>query len=305
MADRTGESIPLATALDRDSLIAAAQAEGRSVDLTDAVLHSGWENVVLETADGWILRFPRDSGVDFERELATLDRLRGRLPAAIPEVEWTGKLTRFAAYRKLDGAVFDPDVYGGAPARQRDALAESLARFLYAMHTTFTAGEIEELGIPGAGADHPDEDHPGITRIVAEMDRIPFTARADVERLLEAYAAAWPQRHRNEPRVVLHNDFHTDNMVLASPAGQVTGVWDFSCVELGPPSMDLRYFEDGPPDLLRRLAEQYGRVSGNSVDVRAAVLANRIEAVSDALETNEPGSIPSMVDRWRRLFSSS
>ena len=48
----------------------AAAAEGSGLwDLTRVQLHTEiWDNVVLETGDGWILRFPRDEEVDFEHE---------------------------------------------------------------------------------------------------------------------------------------------------------------------------------------------------------------------------------------------
>src|SRR4051812_38340101 len=89
-------------------LLALVVAEGRDdVDLAGAVLRTGWENLVVETRDGWILRFPRP-GVDFERELAILAAVAGRLPVPTPEVVWTGRRTRFAAYRRLTGATFGP-----------------------------------------------------------------------------------------------------------------------------------------------------------------------------------------------------
>lgn len=82
----------------------------------------------MESVDGWILRFPRDDGVAFEREIAILERVCGHMPARTPRVEWTGRNTRFAAYRTLTGTDFDAAAYSAAPARQRDVLARSLAR---------------------------------------------------------------------------------------------------------------------------------------------------------------------------------
>ena len=55
------------------ALVAAEDLERRAdaedPDLSGAVLRTGWENLVVETRDGWILRFPRP-GVNFERESA-------------------------------------------------------------------------------------------------------------------------------------------------------------------------------------------------------------------------------------------
>ncbi|MEQ7004788.1 aminoglycoside phosphotransferase family protein [Actinopolymorpha sp. B17G11] len=290
------ESAPVARAFDLDSLVAAVAAEGRQVDLAGVVLKSGWENVVLETVDGWILRFPRDDELPFERELAILDRVCGRLPAKTPKVEWTGRHTRFAAYRTLTGASFDAEAYLAASAHQRDALAGSLARFLAAMHSFFSSATVAELGIPRP-AETSDPDP--YMLIVNGLAEIPAEARPAVERLLADHTATWGNGAVPGPDVVLHNDFHVGNLVLDGPVGEVTGVWDFSCVQIGVPSFDLRYFEDGPADLLRRLAAEYETLSGHRIDLRAATLASRVETVCDALETGTTDTLPAVVARWQ------
>lgn len=273
---------PLAGSHALPQLIAAVEAEGRPVEFTGAQLREGWENVVVETADGWIYRFPRDDGIAFDREMAILRRLQGRLPAPIPNVEWTGSHTRFAAYRTLTGAWFDRTAYLAAPPEQRDRLAGSLAAFLAAMHTTLSAAEISELAIPGG-----DDGTDPLERITRDLDRIPARHRRAVQESMDGYAATWGSGAVSGPTVVLHNDFHTGNLVLSDPVGDLVGVWDFSCVQLGVPSFDFRYFADGPPDLLQRLADRYQLLTGNPVDVPAAILAVRIENICDALDTGE------------------
>ena len=61
---------PLAPAFDLETLVQAAAVEGSGLwDLSRVTLHTeGWDNVVLETADGWILRFPREDDDSFEHE---------------------------------------------------------------------------------------------------------------------------------------------------------------------------------------------------------------------------------------------
>ena len=74
------------------------------------------------------------------------------------------------------------------------------------------------------------------------MDGIPHPrqARSDVDDLLDEIRATWEAGAVPGPRVVLHNDFHLGNMVLDAPVGEMTGIWDFSCVALGEPTCDLR-----------------------------------------------------------------
>ncbi len=292
-------------------LLALAAAEGRAdVDLTGAVLRTGWENLVLETRDGWILRFPRP-GVDFERELVVLSALAGRLPVRTPEVAWTGRRSRFAAYRRLTGAAFDPAAYERAPTAERERLTTSLADFLAAMHTCLSPARIAELGVPSAwgsaegsaegselatGPEPPEG--PVSERLTAQLPHMPPAARKPVEALIEEYAHTW-ENGVPGPDVLLHNDFHHGNFVLDAPVGVLTGVWDFSCVALGRPTADLRYFADGSPDLLHRLAEAYERRTGWPMDVRAAVVALRAENVCDQLELGHPERIAELTDDWR------
>lgn len=260
-------TVPLVGSDELPVLVDAVAAEGRGVDLAGVVVRSGWENVVLETRDGWILRFPRSEQVAFDREVG-MRRLHGRLPAEIPDVAWVGRQSRFAAYRKLAGAALDSDAYQDAPDGVRDGLASSLAWFLTGMHDSLDAPE-------AAGLDVPVVDHAGeADQIAAGMDRIPGTARPFVEALLDRFRHLWVDDGVPGPDVVLHNDFHTGNLVLAEPLGEPTAVWDFSCVQMGRPSFDFRYFAGDSGDLTDRMARHYEQITGRRIDLAAAAVAN-------------------------------
>lgn len=285
------EPTPVVRAHDPATLRAAVAAEDRQADLSDAVVRSGWENVVLETPE-WIYRFPRDDGVDFRRELAILTRLDGRLPAAIPRIEWVGERTRFAAYRKLVGSTFDDSAYAAAPARDRDALADSLAAFLAAMHDAMSPEEIERLRIPRLDR---------AATALPDPDRLPPAARDGIDALLADHESRWRDQRVPGPDVLLHNDFHFGNIVLAGPVGAVTGVWDFSCVAIGRPTFDLRYFEGDSLDVLERIAARYERATGRAIDIGAAMTANRVELVTDTIDTGDTAELIEAKARWEPI----
>jgi Phosphotransferase enzyme family len=277
--------------LDLTTFVAAVDAEGRDIDLSGVVLHPGCQNVVLETRDGWILRFPREPR-DFEREVATLSRLAGRLPVSVPQVEWTGQHTSFAAYRKLHGQSFDPGAYQRASPVQREVLAGSLADFLVAMHQCLTSDEIDDLQIP----DH----EPGGEESMRTLDMLPPDLRRYAGELIdEADELRSARRRTSKPTVVLHNDLHFHNMVLSAPVGEVTGVWDFSSVAMGDPSDDLRCIPAGSCDLMHRVARGYELRTGDRIDLRAAILANRIEVIFDAVEDDRTAELRDSIRSWR------
>lgn len=263
---------PLRPDQERDALIAAARAEDLDVDLSAAVFQVGWENVVLNTSDGWILRFPREGGREYRRELAVLETLHGRLPAPIPQVRFTGRLREFAGYRRLDGVHLDVGQYERAATAERDRVAASMARFLAAMHDAFSAAEIADLEIPGFA---DEEFYPSAEPALARELQPRLDALKEQERALHASGS--------NGAVLLHNDFHVGNMVLDAPLGDLAGVWDFSCVATGDPSLEFRYLVGDSTDLAQRVASFYAARTGREIDLGLAAVALRLEEVSDAI----------------------
>lgn len=272
---------PLATDLTRAGLIAAVRQERRAVDLDGCALHEGWENVVLATRDGWILRFPRTEQHDFARELAILGVVSSKLPAATPTVEWTGSRTRFAAYRTLTGVPLRVEVYDQAPAAERDRVAASLAEVLAAMHGMFKPRQVANLGIP-------DLDHADLLGPVEQhLATVEPSLRMALQEARDSFADRWV-RPVQADAVVLHNDYHLHNLVLDAPLGKVSGLWDFSCVAVGEPSFDFRYLAGDSTDLAERTAGHYTEQTGRPVDLDAAALAIRFEDLSDAIVEGRP-----------------
>ncbi|MBM7784148.1 phosphotransferase family protein [Tenggerimyces flavus] len=271
-------------------LLTAIEAEDRGVDLSGAVLKSGWESLVVETRDGWILRFPRPH-VDFARELAVLELLAARVPVPIPRVEWVGRLRPFAAYRKLTGQEFAATrFYSLSPVRQK-VLASSFAEFLLAVHSALSPAEIASLNLPVL-------DHAGaVAGLEERLPLVPASARPAVDELIAEVRAYWVDVPAPERRTVLHNDFHFGNLVLDERTGAVAAVWDFSCVSLGEPSFDLRYLMKAPR-LVELLSNTYTIRGGHPLNLPAAENARRLEAVTDALDLGEPETIPDLVRSW-------
>ncbi|MFC7625842.1 phosphotransferase [Microlunatus sp. GCM10028923] len=272
---------PLTETRTLPELVELVLAEGRDVDLTGAELLVGWENAVIRTADGWIYRFPRLGPESYRRELVILDRLAGTLPVRTPEIAWTGRRAEFAAYRTIVGATADAESLRTAPEEVRLRTAQSLAAFLAAMHSRFEPAERTELGIdrfdPRAMAAELEEALPSL----------PAAARAGLRTVLDAFRETGLARPEPDP-VTLHGDFHFGNLVLDQPTGVVTGVWDFSCVAAGNPSLDLRYLLRDPADLGDLIARCYAEVTGRELDVLRARLAGDLEELTDALTEQRP-----------------
>lgn len=267
-------------------LTEAIRAEDPAADLAGAVRRCGDQNVVLET-DDWIYRFPRP-GIDFERELALLNALDGRLPVRTPRIEWVGQDTRFCAYRKITGWPFDPHRYQSATRRQQQSLAASMAEYLIALHGCLTEGEIKTIGIPDFFTLAGRAD-------LIDLNTVPDSIRSDVAAMLDR---ARELSNQLDGRVLLDNDFTSDNIVLAGELGPLSGVWDFSGVTIGPASFDIRQLLRDPDPLAQDVAGEYEQRTGQRICHEAYTIAYRITVLRRHLRTG-PSAAVELVHRWQ------
>jgi aminoglycoside phosphotransferase (APT) family kinase protein len=280
---------PLLATTNLTAVRDAVLAEGRGVDVTGAWRSDDdLENLVLRTTDGWIVRFPRCPEPGFAREVGVLGRLAGRLTVPIPEVAWIGTRCRMMAYRAMVGAAFDASAYSQADARHRNRLAASLARFLVVMHTALSSDEIAQIGVPTVDG---DAQH---ALVVDRIDRVPPALRSRAMDVADHFRESWLEEPRPVGGALLHNAFRPSKMVLTDGVGELAGIWGFSRVRVGPPSLDLRYLASYPAeasaglrrDLMQRVADQYAR-TGIRLDVDAARAAMAMEDLIRAIDSGD------------------
>jgi hypothetical protein len=270
---------PVLTDQSLDGMLAAVaeEADAAGMDLRIHVFRQGWESTVLETPD-WIFRFPRREDIDFATEIAVLEHVRGRLPVRTPQIAWIGSRTRCMVYPKIIGASFRPEAWHTAGTRDRRALTDSLAELLIAWREAFSAEDVERLGI------RPMGEAPYLGQLSSTLTSFPSAVRPGIVALLNRYAELFDRELAAVGTVVLHGDFHLGNMMLAAPCGEVTGLWDFSCVATGALSWDLHFLAGAlgdphassqPPgsgehlELLAEVVQGLGRCSGGSRPARA------------------------------------
>ncbi len=295
--------VPIAAAFDLDSLKSCIVEEGHGIDVDDAVVRSGTQNVVVET-DDWIVRFPRDDSVSVAWEANLLMLLRGKLKIQTPNVRWLGSRTRCMAYPKIIGVPFDRVAYVAQSSKRRTDFATTIAESLVALQDVLGSPSLAEADLP---ADDFTKFH---TPLREHLHDFPSGAQSRMRDLLDEYAELYLSP-TSRVEVAMHNDFHFGNLVLDAPLGRVVGVWDFSCAARGSAEWDLRYFEgdlaspwETPVhlpgehhDLLRRVARAYGTLRGTTIDVRASVVANRVEALFDLWTDGAVGAFRGW-DEW-------
>ena len=249
----------------------------------------GWESAVVRTDDGWIYRFSRLDFESFDREVAVLAAVDGKLGVATPRVERVDADHRVIAYRALTG--YSLDLAGAVALKrsERHDLVESLATTLAAIHD-LAGGLIEHLEIP-------DLDCSELVETISLVrPRLGGAQRSTLDDLVASWELT-TLAHPGKSRALLHGDFHPGNMVFAAPTGALVGLWDFSCVERGDPAGDLRYLVGDSEMLTTEIVDAYHAITGRDVELEGARLIRVLEQISDAIEEGRP--VEPVLHSWR------
>lgn len=262
----------------------------RPHSLADAEMLVGWESAVVRTQDGWIYRFARKGPESFRRELEVLALVDGQLGVPTPHIEVVDHEHLLMAYRTITGTYLDLPRVLAQPPSDRRALVESLATVLASMHALIGV-DVDRIAAPALD---PTGMAAQVRAVFASLDLADQT-------LLDEVLAAWDGCALVGPcerPVLLHGDFHFGNMVFGGPAGVVTGLWDFTCVEHGDPAADFRYLTGDSTVLAAEVAYAYTALTGRFVDVDAARLMLVLEDASDAIA--EKRSVSDALRLWRQ-----
>jgi aminoglycoside phosphotransferase (APT) family kinase protein len=263
---------------------------GRADDLVGAELLVGWEGAVVRTCDGWIYRFGRKDQASFLRELEVLALVEGRLGVATPHVDIVDHSHQLMAYRTIAGAELDLHRLLSQSIAERQPLIRSLANVLASMHSLCEAA-VDRFAVPVIDPTPMIEEVRAVRLTLGRHDR------AALDEMLVAWERSELSGEADQP-VLLHGDFHFGNMVFSDRVGPVTGIWDFSCTELGDPSVDLRYVAGDSTILAEEIGTAYAAITGRPLDVSSARLMSALEAVSDAVAEQRP--LGGAISRWSR-----
>jgi aminoglycoside 2''-phosphotransferase len=296
---------------ERAELIRAASALWPEVGLSGFRINpEGWANLVLETKQRIVFRFPRTAdaarGLGFEVRL--LEYLVDRLSVPIPEPARLGTLARprgwpFLSYRRLPGVSLSsiPVLRRSERVRLRDFLRTLLAEL-----AGLPAAPLRRLGCePGHPAAWKDRylrlraayEELGSARVPPELDR---RVRGGFDSFLRTL-----RESRYRP-VLSHLDLGPYNILWDRRAGRPTGVVDWEDSRFADPAFDLTGL-----GLLGPLADELLRDRRASGDVRFRERLDfyrRVTAVHElvhAVRRGKPGLRRRSVQQLAASFAES
>ena len=236
------------------------------------IVHTaGWDSDAVEAGET-IFKFPKrpDAVPRLRTEARLLALLRPRVPLAVPDMRLHEAPVVFSEHPKIPGEMIETPQYEALTSPQRQAMAETLARFYAALH----AIPLEEARAAGAG---PKPNWPSAAEILAKAEPIlPAALHGWARDVLAAYDAL----PGGEP-VFGYFDGHGWNMAFDHAHGVLNGVYDFADAGLGRRARDLNYASFISADLTERLIGAYEALTGLSVDRREVALHTAVQRLAE------------------------
>jgi aminoglycoside phosphotransferase (APT) family kinase protein len=213
----------------------------------------------------------------------------------IPRLEAYSTNPAMLITRLAEGVPLTVDAASALRSSERTRLAHDLGSFLAILHSSLTL-----LGVRAGGVNLP----PPQPQADTDMIRARFPRLVNAETAAEVIRwCAWVDKtlSSSSDQVLLHGDFHGNNILWDPDSSALIVVVDFETASLGDPAYDFRYLpaQAMTMDLFRDVVVAYQQDAGTTVDLDR-VLAWHIRTVlGDALwrtEANVPlpdGGTPS------------
>lgn len=211
------------------------------------VVDDGWDSLVLDLDDEWIVRLPRRPEVErwVEREIALLPELAPRLPVAVPHFELVARHGRLGvAYRKIHGSPAKGDL--------SEQTGNDLGQALSALHA-FPLERARAVGVPyfepAAWREH-------FTRLCGDFGQrvVPLLRPGEREQAETLFAQI---DTLDFSPALLHADLGPAHVLCRD--GRLAGIIDWSDARVGDPALDLAWCLNGTA---HQVADAVARVYG-------------------------------------------
>jgi aminoglycoside phosphotransferase (APT) family kinase protein len=265
--------------------------------VTIRAVEDGWDSLVLDVDDAWIVRIPRRPEIEalVRVEARLLEEIAPRLPVAVPTYELAASPA--FAYRKLHGRPLE---------RADPELALELGEFLSALHAV-PADCLAELGV------HVDDTSSWRDVRRARVEEFCANAvphfdrdeRAEWEAFLRGYVED-DDNFRFAPALI-HGDLGPEHVLTS--AGRIVGVIDWTDARVGDPALDFAWPLHGlrSPEIL----EAYGGAPDDRFAHRAR-FHHVVAPLYDVLHGLEHGDddevargVAGARERYRQIGASS
>ena len=235
----------------------------------------GWDNATFIVNRDLVFRFPKYDEVQTRQEIWVVQALAGQTTLPIPNIEYTGDNPRFMGHCMLPGVQF-AERWRSFTRDNIERAQDQLVEFFVEMHRSLSIADAIETG--GLVAD--DRSYQRIRAARGDDEPMVRLGREILDR----------QDLRPVKEVVLHNDLHTENVLVDAGRDVVSGIIDFGDVVYGRPSVDLNYLLEVDLHSGRRLVRRYQHYGGEPQDEQELMDIYFLTTLEGYLDANLPAA---------------
>jgi aminoglycoside 2''-phosphotransferase len=262
----------------------------------------GLANEVIIVNRQRIFRFPKNDWAKtaLQHEIKILDLTRNYVDVRLPLFDI--RQEEMVSYELIPGeALLQWDILRQDQATQ-DRLAETIAQFLFQLHTVPQA-ELDKVDIPPSDTNRSPEDWLKLYEDVQQM----------VFPLMMSDAKVWTRRlfaplvqdhsFMDYQPVLMNGDLGPYHILCDWPAGQITGIIDFGTAGRGDPAADFACIINGYGEsFLRRMAKYYPEIKEHIKRARFWAGTLELQWVLGGIRTQDFSWFPVHIGRARDMM---
>lgn len=199
------------------------------------IIDKGWNNTIVKLDDKIVFRFAKtDNMFPLKNEIKFLDYFSKFSPLSIHQYTFTPKSTGFAGYRMIKGESLEFHKYHKLSPNEQKQIQIDLAQFLKAIHS-IPLKTARRLNVRNAWlfSDALKQAKKRAKIVVKTLDQ---KEKIKLSRYLNTLSKS---KHLYQ-KSVMHQDFYEAHILYDFDLHRLTGIIDFSDVQIGDRAIDFR-----------------------------------------------------------------
>ena len=245
----------------------------------------GDEHSAIVLNDIWIFRFAKSRDVQqhMSLEIKLLKALENKITCAIPKVAYYFPEAYCFGYQKISGALLSAAMYAQLTAEEKKNLADDFAQFLHELHSKLSVDTAKPIGL--SPADWPLRPEVLQAKLASSLND------KSLQKIFDRFIIDYQRLVNTEKKlVVVHNDLHSDNILIDPKTKRLSGIIDFTSAAIDMAYHDFRYLHLIDTELVALIVQAYNQKSGKNLTARNAYLycmATEFSRLSEAMEQNK------------------
>jgi aminoglycoside phosphotransferase (APT) family kinase protein len=251
----------------------------------------GDEHRVIEINSTWIFRLPKSLDVckHVSVEVQLLKALENKITLPIPKVVYYSKDDYIFGYKKIPGVPLFREIYMQLTPAEKKQFANDFAQFLCELHTRIPLVAARNIAVPFTTIRLTDADWP------LKPAELQHKLSPKIEPSLQATFNTFIKEYQrivqsSQPVMVVHNDLHSDNILIDPKTKRLSGIIDFTSAAIDTAYHDFRYLHLIDMKLVALTVQAYNQKTGENLTVRNAYvycMATEFSRLAEAMEQNK------------------